>query len=181
MKIPQKISEQIVVQNPYLKVSEKKFSDKDGKISTFLITSHNKEKTDATFILPLTKDNKIIYLKEYRYWPEKVVINFPVWMLEDGVSHIESAKKELLEETGYFSDNIEFLWETIIENYFEWKISYFIAKNCEKIGSQDLENGEKIEVFETSIENFEKMILGGEVESSKTAFCFFLAKWKKLL
>lgn len=30
-------------------------------------------------------------------------------MLEDGISHIENAKKELLEETGYFSDNIEFL------------------------------------------------------------------------
>lgn len=181
MKIPTKISEKVVTQNPYLKVLEKKFVDKSGETSSFLITAHNKEKTDATFILPLTKDNKIIYLKEYRYWPEKVVINFPVWMLEDGVSHIENAKKELLEETGYFSDNIEFLWETIIENYFEWKISYFIAKNCEKTWNQNLENGEEIDVFEATIEEFENMILGGEVESSKTAFCFFLAKWKKLL
>ncbi len=67
MKIPTKISEKIVTQNPYLKVLEKKFVDKSGETSSFLITAHNKEKTDATFILPLTKDNKIIYLKEYRY------------------------------------------------------------------------------------------------------------------
>lgn len=102
-------------------------------------------------------------------------------MLEDGVSHIENAKNELREETGYTSDEIIFLGESIIENYFEGKISYFIAKNCEKIGSQDLENGEEIDVFEARIEEFENMILGGEVESSKTAFCFMLAKMKKLL
>ena len=62
MKIPTKISEKIVTQNPYLKVLEKKFVDKSGETSSFLITAHNKEKTDATFILPLTKDNKIISL-----------------------------------------------------------------------------------------------------------------------
>lgn len=102
-------------------------------------------------------------------------------MLEDNISHIELVKKELLEETGYFSDEIIFLGESIIENYFEWKISYFIAKNCKKIQDQNLEIWENIEVFETSIENFEKMILNGEVESSKTAFCFFLARWKKFI
>ena len=40
-------------------------------------------------------------------------------MLEDNISHIELVKKELLEETGYFSDEIIFLGESIIENYFE--------------------------------------------------------------
>lgn len=67
METPIKISEKIIVQNPYLKVSEKKFSDKNGKISSFLITGHNKKETDATFILPLTVDNTILYLREYRY------------------------------------------------------------------------------------------------------------------
>lgn len=181
MKIPIKISEKIVVQNPYLKVLEKNFVDENGKTSSFLITGHNQEETEATFILPLTKNNTILYLKEFRYWPEEIVINFPVWMLENGFSHHENAKKELLEETGYFSDEIEFLGETIIENYFEGKISYFIAKNCEKLWNQNLEEGEKIEVFEASIEEFEGMILDGKVRSSKTAFCFLLAKMKKFL
>ena len=38
MKEPRKIYEKVVVQNPYLKVSEKRYEDENGKISSFLIT-----------------------------------------------------------------------------------------------------------------------------------------------
>ena len=38
MKKPKKIYEKVVAQNPYLKVSEKRYKDENGKISSFLIT-----------------------------------------------------------------------------------------------------------------------------------------------
>lgn len=181
MKEPKKIFEKIVVENPYLKVSEKKFEDENWKVSSFLITWHNKRSQIWTFILPITEDWEIIYLKEYRYWPERFIINFPVWILENWLSELENCKKELLEETWYFSENIEFLAESIIENYFEWKIHFYVAKNCKKVSNQDLENGENIEVFKDTIENFEKKILSWEVLSSKTCYCFLLARAKKII
>ena len=92
MKEPKKIYEKVVVQNPYLKVSEKRYEDENGNISSFLITWHNREKTIWTFVLPITQDWEILYLKEYRYWPEDFVINFPVWMLDDWVDEIENCK-----------------------------------------------------------------------------------------
>ena len=67
MHIPKKISEKIITQNPYLKISEKIFQEPNGKESHFLITSHNKTTSDATFVLPITENGKILYLKEYRY------------------------------------------------------------------------------------------------------------------
>ena len=175
MYIPKKVSEKIIASNPYLKITEKKFFEESWKQSNFLITSHNKQKSIWTFVLPITDKNEIIYLKEYRYWPEKVIINFPVGILEDWISEIENCKRELQEETGYNSDNVTYLWKSIIENYFEWEIKYYIAKNCKRLSKQKLDNWENIKVFKTSIENFEKMILWWEVESSKTAYCFFLA------
>ena len=100
-------------------------------------------------------------------------------MLDDWVDEIENCKRELKEETWYFSEEIEFLWESIIENYFEWKVLYYIAKNCKKISNQDLEIWENIWVFKTSSSEFEKMISDWKVLSSKTAYCFLLAKLKK--
>jgi len=178
MKIPEKIFEKIIVSNPYLKVSQKDYIDEKWNKSSFLITWHNKKESIWTMILPITSDWQILYLKEYRYWPEKFVINFPVWMLDDGISEIENCKKELLEETWYISDEIEFLTESIIENYFEWTLRYFVAKNCKKLKSQELEAWENIEIFSSSLEDFQKLILDWKVLSSKTAFCFFLAKAK---
>lgn len=181
MQKPKKIYEKIVIKNPYLKVSEKKYEDENWNVSSFLITWHNREKTIWTFVLPVTESWEIIYLKEYRYWPEDFVVNFPVGMLDDWVDEIENCKRELMEETWYFSEEIEFLWESIIENYFEGKMLYYIAKNCKKISTQELENGENIEVFKVPILEFEKMILDWKVLSSKTAYCFLLARAKKLI
>lgn len=176
MFIPKKISESLVAANPYLKVMNKKFVDKEGRESNFLITSNNKKKSIWTFIMPITEDDKIIYLKEYRYGPEKIVINFPVWMLDDGLSELDNCKKELREETGYESQDIVFLWESIVENYFEWSVKYYIAKWCKKTSNPKYDFSEKIEVYSCSPEEFEKMILNWEILSSKTCYCFFLAK-----
>jgi hypothetical protein len=67
MKNPKKISEKLIVENPFLKVLKSDYEDSEGNKSSFLITSHNKEQSDATFILPITQNGKILYLKEYRY------------------------------------------------------------------------------------------------------------------
>ena len=102
MYTPQKFYEEILVSNPYLKVSEKKYFDEHWKESSFLITWHNRNKTVWTCVLPITKDKRIIYLKEFRYWPEDWIINFPIWMLDDWVDEISNWKRELEEETWFY-------------------------------------------------------------------------------
>lgn len=181
MQNPLKINEKVIKSNNYLVVKEKEYKDNLWKVYNFLITWHNKKETIGTYILPITKDDKILYLEEFRYWPEKVVINFPVWMLDDWITEVDNCKKELLEETWYTSDEIIYLWESIIENYFEGKIRYYIAKNCIKKGRQDLEEEEKIKVKIVTKSEFEQMIINNKVLASKTCYCFLLAKLKNML
>ena len=176
MYTPQKFYEEILVSNPYLKVSEKKYFDEHWKESSFLITWHNRNKTVWTCVLPITKDKRIIYLKEFRYWPEDWIINFPIWMLDDWVDEISNWKRELEEETWFYSDDLDFLCVCFFCFFFEWKILYYVAKNCEKIWEQNLESWENIQVYTATFAEFEKMILDWEVKSSETAFCYFLAK-----
>ncbi len=185
-----KIMEKKVLFNKYVKVIQKDFLDSNLNKSSFLVYWHNKKRTVWTFILPITINNEIIYIKEYRAWPEKYVISFPVWALEDNLSEIENCKKELLEETWYVSNdfeylwesiienNFEYLWESIIENNFEWKSVYYIARNCEYIKKQDLDVWEDIKVYKSSISDFKKMILSWEINFAKTVYCFFLAEFK---
>lgn len=177
-KHPIKIMEKEALSNKYVKVIQKDFLDSNFNKSSFLVYWHNKKKTVWTFILPITTDNKIIYIKEYRAWPEKYIISFPVWALEDNLSEIENCKKELLEETWYISNNFKYLWESIIESNFEWKAVYYIAKDCKYIKNQNLDIWENIKVYKTSINNFKKMILNWKVNFTKTVYCFFLAESK---
>lgn len=181
MQIPKKISERELVKNWYVKILEEIYLTKDWKEHNIFVSSADKEKSIWVFILPITENWEIIYLKEFRYWPEKVIINFPGWVLEDWVDEIENCKNELIEETWYYSDDIKYLSTTILEPYIKWEMKYYIAKNCKKLKKQELDYWEYIEFHKTSIENFEKMIISWEVECSRTAYCFLLAKAKKLI
>ena len=181
MQIPKKMSETIIAKNKYLQVKEKIFLEVWGTKSNFLSLGSVKEIQKWIYVLPILSTWDVLYIKEYRTWPEKVVIGFPVWFYEEDLTEVENAVKELQEETWYFSDEIEYIWKSIVENYIEWEMKYYIAKNCYKVGDQALEVWENIEVHISSIEDFETMILNWEVESSKAAYIFLLARRKWLI
>lgn len=175
MQIPEKISEKVLTENKYRKVFEMTYKLSSWKEKSFIITGHNNTETSATMIIPITKDWEILYLREFRYWPEKFIINFPIWMQENYLSEEENCRKELLEETWYNYESIEFIGETIIENYSKWQIRYFLATWCEKNQEIWLEEWEIIEVHKTSIDNFSKMITDWDVQCSFSISWFFLA------
>lgn len=99
-------------------------------------------------------------------------------MLDEGVTEVENCKRELEEETGFTSDDIEYVSESIIENYFRGSIKYYIARDCYRLSDQNLEDGEEITVFQATVGEFESMILSGHVASSKTAYLFLLVRRK---
>ena len=182
MHIPKKIKEIEISNNNYVKVINKIFLEKDWLERDFLVLSSSNEKNKIwNIVLPITENNEVIYLKEFRVWPEKVVINFPGWALEEWITEIENCKKELEEETWYSSNEFEYLWKSIVENSIEWELRYYLARNCKSIWEQRLEHWENIDVYTTTIDNFEKMILDWEVESSKTAYIFLLARKKWII
>ena len=78
--------------------------------------------------------------------------------IDEGKSPDEMIQIELQEETGLKAGKLELLWE---ENEggskIDWPNFYYVAKNCTKIGEPKLEAGEKIELFETTFEEFIKL------------------------
>lgn len=174
MEIPKKIIENIEYDNEYRKVVIKKFQIKNWKNHDLIIT-WQKWINISTMVIPITEDWKIIYEKEFRYWIEDFVYNFPVWSLEENLWEIENVKKELKEETWYSSNEIEYLWETIVWYYDDWIVKYYIARNCKK-WKQNLEDGEYIEIIEESIEDFKKTIKSWKINCPLTLSCWLL--WK---
>lgn len=88
-------------------------------------------------------DDKIIFQEQEQ--PCRVpFLSLPGGRCDEGEEPIESAKRELLEETGYASDNI-ILWKEIkMPSTMAWKKHIFVARNCKRVQDPKLENGEKI-------------------------------------
>jgi len=176
MFIPKKIGEKIIIENPYRKVIQKDLIMRNGEIYHHYI-AWNSETHLAVIIFPLTKNKRVIYNKEWRSGIEDFVYQFPMGMKEKELSLKQVAKKELEEESGYISDEISFLWKTIISNYENTILYYYLAKNCKKT-KQQLENGENIEVKTCSLASFEKKITNGKINCPITISAYSFAKLK---
>ena len=74
----------------------------------------------------------------------------------DQDSPLLAAQRELLEETGYTTNEWQ-EWFTVDPSNLsklEWNNHFYIAKNCQKIKDQELDPGEKIEVTLATFEEF---------------------------
>lgn len=61
-----------------------------------------------------------------------------------GEESLDSAKRELLEETGYVSDDWELWKEVNPVGKMEWTVYTYIARNCRQEGVPHLDAGERI-------------------------------------
>lgn len=63
------------------------------------------EKKDAVTVFAITKNNKVVLIKNFRIPLEKYVIEMPAGLLDrEGESNEEAVRRELLEETGYTAE-----------------------------------------------------------------------------
>ncbi len=171
-----KISEKVIVDNWHRKVISKDFDVWNWKVYNYLITWHCKT-IYATMTFWLTKDKKVIYIKEYREWIENFIHSFSMWVYESDLSFEENARKELNEETWYVGEDIIYLWESIVANYDDTIMKYFFIDNCEFIW-QSLEAWEDIKVFTCNIEEFEEKIKSWLISCPMTITCYTLAKMR---
>lgn len=65
---------------------------------------------DVVVIVPFVDDNTLVMIKQFRYPLQKILLEFPAGHVEDGENMMATAKRELLEETGYFTNAIEHVY-----------------------------------------------------------------------
>lgn len=84
--------------------------------------------------------------------------SLPGGTADHGNDHLVEAKRELLEETGYGSNNWAYWKEfSYPSGRVFYEHHYFIARDCKKIGPVQLDSGEKIKTKLISFDDFLKL------------------------
>ena len=123
---------------------------------------------NASVILPITEDNKVIMIQEARTPIGKVILALPAGMIEEGEKASVAAIRELEEETGYLASDIELLREYYPSvGYSDEKISLYLATNMKKT-KQRLDDEENIKVIEVALEELIEMLDKNEIITAST-------------
>ncbi len=116
-----------------------------------------KDCTGIVVIVPLTQDQKVILVEQYRVPLDKNVIEFPAGLVGD-LKHIRkesmatAAKRELLEETGYQASRMKFILEGPVSSGMSaQQIAFFKAEGLKKIGPGGGDEKEDIRVHEVPL------------------------------
>lgn len=124
----------------------------------------------AAAVVPVMDDGKILMVTQYRNALERDTLEIPAGKLDaPGEPGLVCATRELEEETGYKSENIEWLMNMRTTVAFcDEKIEIFVARDL-KPTSQHLDENEYIKVKAYTLDELKEMIFTGKIEDAKTS------------
>ena len=126
---------------------------------------------DAAAIVALDDMGNIILKREYRYCYDTELIEVPAGTFELGETDgLAVAKRELLEETGYISDDWHYLGPTVessskLTNYMH----IYFANHCRKVSGQQLDATEELDVLVMPLRKAVDLVMNNEICCNSSA------------
>lgn len=122
----------------------------------------------AVAVVPLFDDGRVLLERQFRYPHGREFIEVPAGKLEPGEPPLETAKRELLEETGYTAEDWTRLGviHTSIA-YTDEAIELFVARRLTLL-ERKLDAGEFLEVLTVPFGEAVEMIRDGRITDAKT-------------
>lgn len=148
-----------------LKVYKDHMSFANGNTADWDFIHHD----GAAAVVPVMDDGRILMVRQYRNALERMTLEIPAGKLDDPKeAGIICAMRELEEETGYRSDELE--WLVTIRTtvaFCDEKVDIFVAKNLIP-SKQHLDEDEYVDVKAYTLQELKDMIFTGKIEDSKT-------------
>ena len=118
----------------------------------------------AALAVPITSDNKVIILRQYRFAVARYLLEFPAGTLEVGETPLNSIKREIQEEAGYKAEDWDKLGTLVnAPGYSDEVIHLFLARKLYKLDIDvqgDLD--EDIEVLTFYPNELDNLIASGQ-------------------
>ena len=127
--------------------------------------------------VPVTEDGKIILVRQYRHALGEECIEIPGGCVDDTDKNFEEAiARELLEETGYSFSSYEYLGKISANPSTNNNLMHmFLARGGKKVGEQQLDGNEEIEVELLSVNDVKQLLRKNKILQSMHVTCLLYA------
>jgi len=127
--------------------------------------------------LPVTEEGKIIMVRQYRHALGETCLEIPGGCVDDTDTNVEYAiARELLEETGYSFTSFDYLGKISPNPSTNSNLLHmFLAKGGKKVGEQNLDENEEIEVWEWRLDELKQLLRENKIVQAMHVSCILYA------
>lgn len=150
---------------------EEVYLGNSGKTATRELVRHN----PAVVVLPYHQ-GQFYLIRQYRRALDQIIVEAPAGNIDSGEDHLEAAKRELKEETGFTAHKWVYLGSYYLSPGFCDQLMHFYWAQDLVAGQTDFDEDESCELFFVSADGFESLIKGGELLDAKTRLVYELSK-----
>ncbi len=119
-------------------------------------------------VIPITDENEIFLVKQFRYPFSTVTREVPAGKLEKGEDHAECGKRELLEETGCRCSEYIYLGEMYPTPAYNSEITYMYLAKGLTYDKQQLDHNEFLDVEKIPLSEAVQLVMDGKIKDGKT-------------
>lgn len=119
-------------------------------------------------VAALTEDGCLLFVRQFRYPYQKVLLELPAGKLDPGEDPLEAGKRELREETGAEVARYESLGELYPSPGYCGEIIHLYAATGLTFGQMSPDEDEFLEVEKIPLEEAARMVLDNEIADAKT-------------
>ncbi len=126
------------------------------------------EHPGAVAIIPFLASGELVMERQYRYPLRRELIELPAGKISAGEPTLETARRELREETGYTAADWRYL-TTIhpVVGYSNERIELWVARGLRHAG-RALDEGEFLETFPVALATAVEWVREGRISDAKT-------------
>ena len=145
----------------------------DKKYSKREIVEH----PGAVAIVAVTEEKEVLLVRQYRKALDSILLELPAGKIERDEEPIETAKREFEEETGYRSENLEYLLEFYSSPGFtDERIYLFLARDIEKVSEEIGVDDEDLKLEKIGVDELLLKVKRGQIVDGKTALGILFAE-----